>query len=131
MKTNQKKLTYIGFSQGTTSYLVLASMRPEYNDKFLDVHLLAPVSGLKNIRNKLFAVMAKYYTPLKRLFQIMRIYKLTGNTVWPWKAFELAYRSSKPLDSDSSDFFSDATFDAVIGLNFLRWFFIITSTLLN
>lgn len=114
MKTNQKKLTYIGFSQGTTSFLVLASMRPEYNDKLLDVHLLAPVSGLKNIRDKLFATMAKYYTPLKRLFEIMRIYKLTGNTVWPWKAFELAYRSGKPFDTDASEFMSDTIFDAVI-----------------
>lgn len=103
IKTNQKKLTYIGFSQGTTSFLVMASMQPEYNDKLLDVHLLAPVSSLKNISNKLFTTLAKYYIPLKRLFEIMRIYKLNGNNIWPWKAFKMAYQSSKKFSSDSRE----------------------------
>lgn len=112
-KTNQKKLSYVGHSQGTTALLVMASMRPEYNDKLLDVHLMAPVSKLKNIRNRLFTTLAKFYTPLKRLCEIMRIYKLNGNKLWPWKAFELAYRSSNQYDLDSSKLISRTFFNAV------------------
>lgn len=41
--TNASKLFYIGFSQGTTSLLVMLSERPEYNDKIHAVSLMAPV----------------------------------------------------------------------------------------
>ena len=75
--TNQKKLIYIGFSQGTTSFLAFASMRPEYNSKLLDVHLLAPVSSFSFLRKKLYITLARFYTPLKRLLEIFRLYKIT------------------------------------------------------
>lgn len=75
--TNQRKLIYIGFSQGTTSFLTFASTRPEYNEKLLDVHLLAPVSTLKNIRKPMYKTLARFYTPLKRLLKIFRLYKIT------------------------------------------------------
>lgn len=75
--TNHQKLTYIGFSQGTTSFLAFASMRPEYNQKLLDVHLLAPVYELKNTRIKMYTVLAQFYTPLKRILEIFRLYKIT------------------------------------------------------
>ena len=41
--TNATKLHYIGYSQGTTSLLVLLSERPEYNDKIYAASLMAPV----------------------------------------------------------------------------------------
>lgn len=113
-KTKQEKISYVGHSQGTTAFLVMTSMRPEYNDKLMDVHLMAPVSKLKNIRNRLFTTLAKFYKPLKRLCEIMRIYKLDGNKFWPWKALELAYRSGSPSDSDSSKLISQTLFNTVI-----------------
>lgn len=79
LTTNQKQLIYIGHSQGTTSFLTLASMRPEYNEKLLDVHLLAPVSKLKNTRNKMYKTLVKYYKPLRKLIDILRFYKITLN----------------------------------------------------
>lgn len=42
-KTNASKLYYIGYSQGTTSLLVMLSERPEYNDKIYAASLMAPV----------------------------------------------------------------------------------------
>lgn len=42
-KTNTSKAYYIGYSQGTTSLLVMLSERPEYNDKFYAASLMAPV----------------------------------------------------------------------------------------
>nr|XP_049692253.1 lipase 3 [Helicoverpa armigera] len=41
--TKRDKLHYIGHSQGGTVFLVMATMRPEYNEKLISTHLLAGV----------------------------------------------------------------------------------------
>ncbi|XP_069360894.1 lipase 3-like [Maniola hyperantus] len=41
--TQQQQLNYIGHSQGGTAFLVLNSMMPAYNQKFISAHLLAGV----------------------------------------------------------------------------------------
>lgn len=43
-KTGQKQLFYIGFSQGTTQFWVLMSLKPEYNRKIKLMSALAPVA---------------------------------------------------------------------------------------
>ncbi|XP_011648331.1 lipase 3-like isoform X1 [Pogonomyrmex barbatus] len=43
-KTGQNQLFYIGFSQGTTQFWVLMSLRPEYNKKIKLMSALAPVA---------------------------------------------------------------------------------------
>uniref|UniRef100_A0A8D9E787 Gastric triacylglycerol lipase n=1 Tax=Cacopsylla melanoneura TaxID=428564 RepID=A0A8D9E787_9HEMI len=45
-KTNQDKVAYIGHSMGTTMFYVMASMRPEYNEKILVQLSLAPIAYL-------------------------------------------------------------------------------------
>lgn len=52
-KTNYEKLHYIGHSQGTTSFFVMASERPEYNNKILSMQALAPVAYMSNLRSPL------------------------------------------------------------------------------
>lgn len=42
--TNQTQLFYIGHSQGSTSFFVMCSERPEYNAKIKLMHALAPVA---------------------------------------------------------------------------------------
>ncbi len=46
-KANRTSLTYCGFSQGTTSFLILLSTRPEYNLKITTAHLMAPVGFMR------------------------------------------------------------------------------------
>lgn len=46
-KGNTTSLTYCGYSQGTTVFLVLLSMRPEYNSKISTAHLMAPVAFMR------------------------------------------------------------------------------------
>lgn len=41
VQTNQSQLIYTGYSQGGTSVFVLLSERPEFNEKFQSIHLLA------------------------------------------------------------------------------------------
>lgn len=47
-KTAQKSLHYIGHSQGTTSFFVMLSMYPEYNDKIRSFHGMAPVMHINH-----------------------------------------------------------------------------------
>lgn len=57
--TGEEKLFYIGFSQGTTSFYVTTSTRPEYNDKIRLMTALAPVAFMSNLGNPLLALLAK------------------------------------------------------------------------
>lgn len=45
--SNTTSLTYCGYSQGTTAFFVLLSMRPEYNSKISTAHLMAPVAFMR------------------------------------------------------------------------------------
>ncbi|KAM7352839.1 lipase 1-like [Cochliomyia hominivorax] len=52
-QTGYQKTSYFGHSQGTTSFWVLCSMRPEYNDKITMMHALAPVAYMKHVKSPL------------------------------------------------------------------------------
>lgn len=39
--TGQQKVSYVGHSQGTTAFMALMALRPEYNEK---VHVMAALS---------------------------------------------------------------------------------------
>lgn len=92
--TNHKKLHYIGFSQGTTSFLVLTSMRPEYNDKIIEANLLAPVAFLEFNRNPLYHFLTKFYSPLKRVLNALKVYKITLDNGVVLKVAEMACKHS-------------------------------------
>jgi lysosomal acid lipase/cholesteryl ester hydrolase len=52
-ETKTLRTFYVGHSQGTTSLLVMLSMRPEYNRKIIQAHLMAPAAFMKNLPNPL------------------------------------------------------------------------------
>lgn len=47
-KTGKNTLHYIGHSQGCTTFFIMTSERPEYNDKIDTMQALAPAVYLKN-----------------------------------------------------------------------------------
>ncbi|XP_063697752.1 lipase 3-like [Culicoides brevitarsis] len=47
-KTQQKKVFYVGHSQGPTVFVVLMSMHPEYNEKVAAAYLLQPAIFIHN-----------------------------------------------------------------------------------
>lgn len=49
--TGHKKLYYIGFSMGTTMSYVMASVKPEYNDKLQFMVSLAPVAFMTHVKS--------------------------------------------------------------------------------
>ncbi|XP_073819186.1 lipase 3 isoform X1 [Musca autumnalis] len=58
--TAEKRMHFIGISQGGTVFLVLNSMLPQYNDVFKTATLLAPVAYVSNTKGAL----AKVFGPL-------------------------------------------------------------------
>jgi pimeloyl-ACP methyl ester carboxylesterase len=58
-KTKRKSLSYIGHSQAGTSLLIMLSMRPEYNRKLRDVHLLAPGAFLAHSPTSPFWIICR------------------------------------------------------------------------
>lgn len=71
--TSAPKLFYVGFSQGTSSLMVLLSERPEYNDKFYVASLMAPI-GYMDHADYLVKLASSAITPL---FQVIRLQKET------------------------------------------------------
>lgn len=51
--TGYPQLEYIGHSQGTSIFFVLASTRPEYNQKINYMSALAPIAFLDQLRGTL------------------------------------------------------------------------------
>ncbi|XP_037903760.1 lipase 1-like [Hermetia illucens] len=58
--TGFEKLHYIGHSQGTTSFFVMASERPEYNDKIISMQALAPVASFIDIKSPYILYIATW-----------------------------------------------------------------------
>jgi lysosomal acid lipase/cholesteryl ester hydrolase len=48
-ETKALKAFYVGHSQGTTAFLVMLSTRPEYNNKIIEAHLMAPSAFRKKL----------------------------------------------------------------------------------
>lgn len=57
-ETGQENLKYIGHSQGTTSFFVMASERPEYNEKIGLMVALSPVAFMSNARSPIVRLIA-------------------------------------------------------------------------
>lgn len=64
-KTGFKKLLYVGHSQGTTVYFVMASERPEYNDKIELSINLGPTVFLIHMKNVGFKLISPFYRILE------------------------------------------------------------------
>lgn len=43
-KTKSTRVHYVGMSQGSAAFLAMLSLMPEYNNKIISAHLLAPVT---------------------------------------------------------------------------------------
>ncbi|XP_076273451.1 lipase 1-like isoform X2 [Rhynchophorus ferrugineus] len=58
--TGHSKLTYIGFSEGFTSFLVMGSIKPQYNNKILLMNALAPVTNMFDVTSIPINLTARY-----------------------------------------------------------------------
>ncbi|XP_058056011.1 lipase 3-like [Anopheles bellator] len=67
-KTGARQLIYIGHSQGTTVFFVMASARPEYNDRIARMYALSPAVCLKRLRSPISRWLIDHMYRLKELF---------------------------------------------------------------
>ncbi|GJQ87658.1 hypothetical protein Trydic_g17477 [Trypoxylus dichotomus] len=61
-ETGQSKLFYIGHSQGTTSFFVMTSEKPEYNDKIRLMVALAPIAYMSHLQNPFLQLVSNFQT---------------------------------------------------------------------
>ncbi|XP_071642183.1 uncharacterized protein [Temnothorax longispinosus] len=72
--TGRQKIFYLGHSQGTTSFFVMSSERPEYQDKIQAMFALAPVAYCARMDNPIMQFIARFSGPLEELMKLIGMY---------------------------------------------------------
>ncbi|KOX72949.1 Lipase 3 [Melipona quadrifasciata] len=75
-QTKQEKIFMVSHSQGTTSFFVMASERPEYQEKLIASFALAPAAFLSRIENPLLQLLATVIGEIYSLSKALGIYDL-------------------------------------------------------
>ncbi|KAJ2943034.1 hypothetical protein O0L34_g15227 [Tuta absoluta] len=70
-ETGKPKIKYIGFSQGTTVFYVMASERPEYAEKISLSVSLAPIAFLPNVISPFFKLIAAFPQTFENIFKVI------------------------------------------------------------
>ncbi|EDW74670.2 uncharacterized protein Dwil_GK15810 [Drosophila willistoni] len=79
-QTGHSQLHYVGHSQGTTVLLVLLSQRPEYNVRFANVALMAPVAFLKHLSSPPLRLLASDSRAVTLLLNQLGLHELLPAT---------------------------------------------------
>ncbi|KAH8405140.1 hypothetical protein KR222_004568, partial [Zaprionus bogoriensis] len=74
--THQRRLHYVGHSQGTTVLLVLVAQRPQFNACFASVTLLAPVAYLQHLSSLPLRLLARDLSGVMLLLQQLGLNEL-------------------------------------------------------
>lgn len=76
LATNQTQLFYIGHSQGSTSFFVMCSERPEYNAKIKMMHALAPVAFMDHAVSPVLRIGEMVPSILMRVAEVLGAYEI-------------------------------------------------------
>lgn len=74
-KTGKTKLHYIGHSQGTTSFFVMGSLRPDMMPKIITAHALAPVAFMSNLKSPFVRAIAPFSTSIDIISSMLGIHE--------------------------------------------------------
>lgn len=74
--TGESKLTYIGYSQGTTIFFVMCDLKPEYNEKIYHAVLIAPVAWIHNSNYPFMGILSQNLAHLVKLSEQLQLYEL-------------------------------------------------------
>ncbi|XP_049276588.1 lipase 1-like [Anopheles funestus] len=74
--TGTRRLHYIGFSQGTTVFFVMASSRPEYNEKISRTYALSAAVYVEHVRSPIFRWIAENINAIKYFLDTMGLWQL-------------------------------------------------------
>ncbi|XP_046626354.1 lipase 3-like isoform X1 [Neodiprion virginianus] len=73
--TGQEKVSFVGHSQGATTFYVMASLKPEYNDKIEVMFSLGPVAYMSNLISPVLRLTAKFEGSLGVIFNLFGQYE--------------------------------------------------------
>ncbi|XP_050684282.1 uncharacterized protein LOC126979114 [Leptidea sinapis] len=79
-KTQREKLTYIGHSQGTTSFFVMCSLKPEYNDKIELMVALSAVAWMSHLVSPISRVYMNFAPVFNILPNAATNFEISGDT---------------------------------------------------
>ncbi|XP_053666775.1 lipase 3-like [Anopheles marshallii] len=75
-ETGTRRLHYIGVSQGTTVFFVMASSRPEYNEKIVRMHALSPAVYVEHVRSPILRWLAENSLAVKCFLDTMGLWQV-------------------------------------------------------
>ncbi|XP_022116482.2 lipase 3 [Pieris rapae] len=78
-ETGVKKMQYVAFSQGTTAFWVMTSLKPEYNEKFTAMHAMAPIAYVGNIRSPVIRAVAPFTNSLETILKLIGANEILPN----------------------------------------------------
>ncbi|KAL1114775.1 hypothetical protein AAG570_007599, partial [Ranatra chinensis] len=77
--TGRRQIKYVGHSQGTTQYFIMASTKPKYNSKVSVVSALAPVAYLEQAKGVGY-ILAKSMPLLDKISRLLGVHCLFDHT---------------------------------------------------
>ncbi|XP_029170659.1 lipase 3-like isoform X2 [Nylanderia fulva] len=93
-ETGHSKLYYIGHSQGTTTFYVMMSERPEYNAKIKGMISLAPIAFLSNQRSPLFKFLVHFNDILEWSTYFFNFHQFFPRIRWQGRIFSTLIRNA-------------------------------------
>ncbi|XP_036329231.1 lipase 3-like [Rhagoletis pomonella] len=79
-QTGQERLQYIGHSQGTMTFWIMCSERPEYSDKIISMQALAPIAYIKHSKSPVVDFLAYFQEPIGILLKLIGAHEFLPST---------------------------------------------------
>ncbi|XP_012054536.1 PREDICTED: lipase 3-like [Atta cephalotes] len=76
--TGRKKMFYIGHSQGTTSFFVMTTERPKYQNYIKEMHALSPIAYCGRMKSPL-QVLSQFSVGFDYFWNLIGLYKFNPN----------------------------------------------------
>ncbi|XP_050743340.1 lipase 3 isoform X2 [Drosophila biarmipes] len=95
-RTSRRQVHYVGHSQGTTVLLVLLSQRPEYNARFANAALMAPVAFLQHLSSPPLRLLASDSAGVTLLLNKLGLHELLPATALTQVGSQFFCTASRP-----------------------------------
>ncbi|KAL0822552.1 hypothetical protein ABMA28_004596 [Loxostege sticticalis] len=84
-RSGRERLHYVGHSQGTTSFFVMASLNPDFNRKIISMHAFAPVAYMAHNQSRLLNWIAGYANDIEFALSLIGVGEfMPNNNVMTW-----------------------------------------------
>ncbi|KAL6438007.1 hypothetical protein ACFW04_004350 [Cataglyphis niger] len=80
--TGQEKLFYLGHSQGTTSFFVMATEVPEYQDKIKAMFAMAPIAYCGRMKSPFLQLLSQFSNTLDTMTSLIGMHEFNPSNVF-------------------------------------------------